>query len=51
MKLGTLSKSNMLNVNEVLEIDDLDRKLQSWANLVPKLKHAPILMKLGTQDI
>ena len=40
----------MLFMNTVLEIEDLDPKLQIWANLVPALKFAPIFMKFGTQD-
>ena len=38
-------------MNLVLGIDDLDPKLYFHANLVPKLKSAPIFMKFGTQDI
>ena len=41
----------MLIINAVLGTDDLDPKLQIRANLVPKLKCAPIFMKFGTQDI
>ena len=41
----------MLIMNIVLGIDELDPKLQIPANLVPKLKYAPIFMKFGTQDI
>ena len=29
-------------MNILLGIEDLDRKLQIWANFVPKLKCAPI---------
>ena len=38
-------------MNIVLGIDDFDPKLQIRANLVLKLKCAPIFMKFGTQDI
>ena len=37
-------------MNTVLEIDDLDTKLQIRANLFQKLKCAQIFMKYGTQD-
>ena len=40
----------MLIMIILLEIDDLDPKLQIQANLVPKLKCAPIFMKFGTQN-
>ena len=41
----------MLIMNIVLETDDLDDpKLQIRANLVPKLKYAPIFMTIGTQE-
>ena len=41
----------MLIMNIVLVIDDLDPKLYIQANLVPKLKCAPIFMKFGTEGI
>ena len=41
----------MLTVIIVLGIDKLNPKLWIRANLVPKLKCAPILMKFGTADI
>ena len=40
----------MLIMNIVLVIDNLDPKLLIRANLVPKLKCAPIFIKFGTQD-
>ena len=41
----------MLIINKVLWIDNIDPKLKIQANLVPKLKCAPIFIKLGTQVI
>ena len=36
----------MLIMNVVLGIDNLNPKLQIWANLVPALKFAPIFNKI-----
>ena len=38
-------------MNKVLRIDNINPKLNIQANLVPKLKCAPIFIKLGTQII
>ena len=37
-------KSDILTLNKVLGIDDLDPKLQTRANLVPKLKYVLLLL-------
>ena len=40
----------MLIMNILLEIDDLDQKLQIWVNVVRKLKCTQAFIKFSTQS-
>ena len=46
MKFDIQSKLNMIIMSIVLGIDDLDPELEICANLVPKLKYAPVFLKI-----
>ena len=48
MKFGDQSRSSSLIINMIIEIEDLDPKLKTWADLV-KIAMCPIFMKFGTQ--
>ena len=48
MKLSTQNKLNILVMDLLIGIDDLDSKIQIWANLVPQLKCASIFVKFYT---
>ena len=48
MKFSTQSRSSSLIINMIFEIADLDQKLKTWADLVPKLQCAPIFMNFDT---
>ena len=50
MKFDNQIRSSLLIINMIFEIADLDPKLKTWANLVPKLKFSQIFMKFDTHS-
>ena len=49
MKVSTQNKLNILVMDLLIGTDNLDPKIQIWANLVPQLKCPSIFMKFDTQ--